>query len=193
MSQVIGLDGARRKAGLDAAVVPANTQSAVQIEGHVPQMAGRSGSSAKDHAIHQHRAPNAGAKGQQNDIALSACRSPTGLPQPARCARRCRRRPANRRPRSHPPGVVLPENTGLRAGCSRGKLRCRSRLCSRCRFRAPAVCARFKTECTKSCSAAGVRGDGSRKLSMSFPSSPTSAALMAVAPMSTPTAIAASE
>ena len=48
----------------------------MQIDGHVPEMACGSGSSAEDHAIDQHRPANARAKGKQDDIAFSACAPP---------------------------------------------------------------------------------------------------------------------
>jgi hypothetical protein len=79
MGLVIGLDGAGRKARFHAASVSADTQSAMEIEGYMSEMAGGSGRSVKNRTIYQHRSPYTRAQRQQNHVALSAGSAPEYL------------------------------------------------------------------------------------------------------------------
>src|SRR5450755_867832 len=76
MGQVVRLDGPGRKARLHAAAVAADTQSAMEIERHMPEMASRPGSSTKNRAVHQRCAADARAQRQQNHVAFSASSAP---------------------------------------------------------------------------------------------------------------------
>ena len=79
MGGVSGLDGARRKASLQTSVVAANAEPAADVEGHVPEVAGRSRGAAHDHAINERRASHSGAESEQNHVAPPSRGSPQHL------------------------------------------------------------------------------------------------------------------
>ena len=76
MSQIIRLNRAGREASFHTASASADAKAPVKIDGHVSDMSSGSGRSAKNPAFYQYRTADAGAEGQQDDIALSASRAP---------------------------------------------------------------------------------------------------------------------
>src|SRR5690242_9848108 len=64
MGKVVRLDGPGRKTRFQAAAVSADTQSAVEVEGHVSEMPCGPGGSAEDRAVDQCGTADACAQGQ---------------------------------------------------------------------------------------------------------------------------------
>src|SRR5277367_5903414 len=79
MARVSRLDSAGRKASLETSVIAANAKPAADVEGYVPEVAGRSRGSADDHAIDERRAADSGAQGKQNNVAPPSCSPPKNL------------------------------------------------------------------------------------------------------------------